>query len=480
MQYYIGIDIGTSSTKAAVVLPDGRIIARTEKSYPLQHPLEGWAELDPYALYDALLSCLQQLLSQQENKPAFIAFSAAMHGLIAADASGRAITPCITWADTRAIGQAEQLLQTVGSSWYQTTGVPMHPMNPVAKIAWLQEQRPDLIQKTACYCDIKSWLLLQLTGKAVLDSSCASAMGLRNLSTGSWDETICAALGIKPYQLPEMVSTQAIFFVQPASPLYPLIRQVPLVAGASDGALSNIGSGVTGTERVSLTIGTSAAVRVMVPGTHTDRAMRTFCYHAGGDQYIQGGASNNGGILLQWLRQDLLRTDVSLDQLIPTAAVIPPGAEGLLVLPYLLGERAPIWDPRATASILGLRQQHGQAHLVRAVLESICYNCHQILQVLQEQYPIKAIQASGGFTQEPFWLQMMADISGLPVQVGDSGTDAALMGAVITGAAATGTDIIQPGDLLPDQEYLPDGTRHLVYRQVYERFQQYIRHGLQC
>jgi len=460
MQYHIGIDIGTSAVKVIAFDANGAVIARVSKNYPLLQPQPGYSEQDPDAICTAVMTGLQEVLQQRSPAaPQFIAFSAAMHSLIVLDQDDRPLTACITWADQRASKIATALQHTdTGRSFYERTGVPVHSMSPFCKILWLKAYLPELFNRAVKFIGIKEYVLLKLSGELLTDTSIAAATGLMNGHTLQWDDEILRYAGVRTAQFSEVVSASHSIPSKKISAIPLLPAGTPLYMGASDGACATVGSGVRDHDVMSVTVGTSGAARMLVKGFQPDAEMRTFCYHVKNDDYIAGGATNNGAIVLDWLRDQLLHRENDMDTLMKEAALLPPGADGLLLLPYLLGERAPYWNADARAVYFGLTLRHRSAHLVRAAMEGVCRAVYSTGRILMQRYPVREIHASGGFTNNDHWVQMMSDHFNLPV-VTDVSPDASARGAIL---------IALPG-AIPDEtsgngrRVDPSATDHRIY-----------------
>jgi gluconokinase len=302
----------------------------------------------------------------------------------------------------------------------------------------------------------------------VIDSSVASATGLFNIHTLQWDDEVLQYIGISSGKLSQVVpATHAIVYAGTNNRL--LLQQgVQFIVGASDGALANVGSGATQPHMMAVSIGTSNAARVIINKPATDEQMRTFCYHVKSDQYIAGGTSNNGAIVMQWLKESILNTKDSYETLFDDAAAVAPGSDGLLLLPYILGERAPIWNANAKGVFMGLSIQHTHAHLVRAAMEGVANISYSIGKILMEKSTITEIHASGGFTKTPLWVQMLADLYNCKIIVTENGESAAL-GAAIVGAEALSLpfDVKQEGT----EVYMPDDAQHETALQRFQAFE---------
>ena len=242
------------------------------------------------------------------------------------------------------------------------------------------------------------------------------------------------------------------------------------VIGGGDGALANLGTGAMNKGFMALTIGTSGAVRLPIDQPFLDPEMRTQCYHLEDNQYLTLGAVNNGAIVLQWLKETILKTTVSYEFLFEEAEKIPAGSEGLLFVPYLLGERAPIWDASAQGSLLGMQIIHTQAHLVRATLEGILFGLFQITEILlpdPEKRKETTIMASGGFGKSELWLQMVADIFQMKVATSQT-IEGSAWGAVLIGMKST--DVSIENQYKTGKTFFPNPANEQVYHNAFTKF----------
>ena len=468
MDYFIGIDIGTTSTKAMAFTATGQVLAKQSSGYPIFHPQENQSEQNPEEILEAVVHCLTDMAVQlQQHTPSFISFSAAMHSLILMDENDQPLTGCIIWADNRAGELAVALRQTKeGENYYHATGVPIHAMSPLCKLLWFKNNEPALLKKTAKFIGIKEFIFQRLFGKYIVDTAIASATGLLNTLQLQWEEAILTIAGIEKKQLSAIVPVTHIEYL-PASTTTSLTErlhafiQTPFVIGSSDGALANLGSGATAKGSMAITIGTSSAARVITTEPTTDKNMRTFCYHLGGKQYIIGGASSNGAIVIQWLKEKLLQDKTTYDEFISMAEMVVPGSDDLLLLPYILGERAPLWNPDARGVYFGLDIKHTTAHLVRAAMESVIYNVYTIGKILMEQSGVHTIYVSGGFTESDLWVQMLADIFNLPVII-SAVEESAALGAVMIGFESL--KLPAAIDLPNGKTFKPDAANHEIYK----------------
>lgn len=436
MGYVIGVDIGTSSTKAVLFDTVGRQVARCAQRYGLSSPEPGAAEQDPDEILRATTQTVADVVVAARINPSQllgVSFSAAMHTLLLVDEANRPLTPLYTWADNRS-DRFSSIANAKDPQLYQRTGLPAHPMSPVIKLMWLRAQQPDLFSQAARVVAIKEYVLWHWCGQWVIDHGMASTTGLLNVRSLNWDAGALALAGISPPQLSDLVPAMHPLAIRAdQAKKMGLPPSTPVIVGASDGVLANLGVGAIAPGTAAITLGTSGAVRQVVKQPTTDSDAQLFCYALTQDRWVMGGAVNNGGIALQWARDSLVPYSSSPDifpnaldepaqtspeptrstyaRMTAMAREISPGAEGLIFHPYLLGERAPLWDAQARASFFGLGRHHTQAHLVRAVMEGVLYNMHSVFSALEAAGgEVSLLRASGGFAHSTLWQQMLSDI----------------------------------------------------------------------
>lgn len=451
--YYLGVDIGTTSTKAVLFGDRGTVISKHSSGYPLFSPAPSIAEQDPDEIFQAVKSSIKGALQKGAINPEkieLVSFSSAMHSIIAIDINGQPLTRSITWADSRATQWAEKIKDKFnGIEIYRRTGTPIHPMSPLAKIAWIRSDHPEIFDKTYKFIGIKEYVFYKLFDRYVVDHSIASATGMFNLSQCSWDTEALQVVGITGEQLSEPVPTTYILtdLKKEIAEELGLSSETPFVIGASDGVLSNLGVNAIDPGVVAITIGTSGAIRTVTDKPITDPKGRIFCYALTQNHWVVGGPVNNGGMVLRWVRDELASAEVETakrlgidpyEVLTKIAARVSPGSDGLLFHPFLSGERAPLWNANARGSFFGLGLHHKKEHMIRAVLEGVIFNLYTVMLALKEMIgePSK-IQATGGFARSELWRQMMADIFNQEVAVPES-YESSCLGAIILGMYALG------------------------------------------
>lgn len=481
MKYILGIDIGTGSTKAVALNLTYKPIDSCQHHYPTDAPSPGYSEQNPELIWEAFTACIFEMIAKMGESPVAIGLSSAMHSIISVDEQGTPLAPMITWADARSAEIALRLKASEeGMNIYEATGTPVHAMSPLAKLMWLRENQAELFNQTHKFISIKEYIWYRLFSEFKIDHSIASCTGLFDLVELNWNQEALSLTKIKASQLSIPVSTgYHKRGLAPGAPvlLSQALQETTFVIGASDGCLANIGSDANQTGVAALTIGTSGAVRISSPTPIFNREAMTFSYILDEQTYICGGPVNNGGIALQWLlktftgREDLAPADYTA--LFEQVNTVFPGSKGLLFLPYLTGERAPIWDAESCGTFFGLKLHHRQAHFARAVLEGICYALNDVL-IAVEQYSsgISQINVSGGFVHSRIWMEILADITGKDIVLVQT-EDASAIGAAYLAIKAVGLNPDYPGPSGADKERIkPNPDHHQVYRNNFTIYRQ--------
>ncbi|MEL6384690.1 MAG: gluconokinase [Cyanobacteria bacterium J06626_18] len=487
--YVVGIDIGTTSTKSILFRKNGAVVYQSAVGYPLHSPVPDAAEQDPEEIFRAVIETIRQVVREVDVAAiAGLSFSAAMHSLILMDTTHQPLTASITWADNRSAKWATDLKSSdQGQKLYRRTGTPVHPMSPLVKLIWLRQEHPELFNRATRFISIKEYVFYRLFERYVVDYSIASATGLLNLEALNWDAEALSLAGIGAEQLSELVPTTQVLQGMRShwATQMGLATNIPVVIGANDGALANLGVGAVMPGTVAVTVGTSGAVRAIVDRPQTDPDGVLFCYALTPYHWVTGGAVNNGGIALRWLRDQFADTadppqalgQDSYDQLMNLARTIRPGADGLIFHPYLAGERSPLWDANASASFVGLSLHHTRAHMVRAVLEGVIYNLHLVFETLQETIgETDSICAAGGFAQSDLWRQMLADIFNCEVTIPQS-YESSCLGAAILGLFALGyiSDLKIAANMLgTTQQHQPIAANVAQYQKVIPVYQRLL------
>jgi gluconokinase len=440
----VGVDVGTTATKVVAFGLGSSWRASAIREYPLLQPAPGWQVQDPAVITTAVMEGLAEAVSAAIKVGARVvgvSLSCAMHGLLALNDTMLPLTPVITWADARSREQTRALrFSGQAALLHRETGTPVHPMTPQSKLMWFARHEPELTTTARWWVGLKDYLLWQLTGRLVTELSSASGTGLLSLTTRQWSPTAVALSGVRPDQLPPIVATtQVLPLTLAAATRLDLPAGTPVVAGAADGPLGNLGTGAIQPGVAGLSLGTSGAIRMVVPEPTIDDAGRLFCYALTDDHWVIGGAVSNGGIVARWAGAVFGTASVdgvALDEhTLALAEAVPLGSEGLIMLPYLLAERAPLWDPDVPGAFLGIRRHHTAGHFVRAAVEGVCLQLSSILEQLDRIEPVRQVRATGGTFRSPLWRAVMAGTLNRPLHV-TAGAEGTAAGAAALGLFA--------------------------------------------
>jgi len=476
----LGVDIGTGSTKVLAMDEEtGKVVTTAQVAYPTHYPQPHWSEQSPDEIRQAFVTCISQVTKQLSEPPAAIGISSAMHSVIPVDASGKPLMNMMTWADGRSVIEAEELLaHPVAKDIYEATGTPIHAMSPLCKIIWLRKNNPELFTQTVRFISIKEYIWYHLFGEFETDYSIASGSGMFNIHTLTWHPESLQLAGIRENQLPTPMPpghTRTTIKADVARQMN-IPASTPIAIGGSDGCLANLGSNAIRPGIASLTIGTSGAIRVASHSPCLNFKSMIFNYRLDENLFISGGPINNGGTVIKWFLRDVLKHNLDDKQvyadLLQETASIPAGSAGLIFLPYILGERAPIWNIKASGVFFCVTHRHTQAHFTKAVLESISMALYSVSNALEEASGnISMIYASGGFVHSDVWLQTLCNVFNKPV-VKQKSEDASAIGAACIAIKA-----IRHHDHYPvfatqeeEQVLIPDQTQHARYDTIYPIF----------
>ena len=480
--YFVGIDIGTGSTKAIAVTIKGIKIKSCQYYYEVNSPKPGWSEQDPEQILSAFTKCIETIIKNNGTPPLAVSLSSAMHSVICVDMAGKPLYPMITWADSRSEEIAQQLRQSpIGESIYKTTGTPIHAMSPLCKLIWLRENEPDLFNATFKFISIKEYIWFHLFKEYSIDYSIASATGLFDIVALNWSTEACVLAGINTEKLSNPVNSN-YYKNWPNANLPGKVRKdwgIKFVIGSSDGCCANKGSFINPGGAASLTIGTSGAVRITSNKPIYNFKSMTFNYLLDEKVFICGGAVNNGGIALKWListfldKQKLKEKDY--ENAFNQIDSVRPGSDGLIFLPYLYGERAPIWNTHTSGVYFNIKPAHTRAHFLRAGLEGICFALYDVLNSLEDASElIEQINISGGFISSLVWTKILADITNKKLAIVQQ-EDSSAMGAIFIAMELLGYDFntiqinaAQEKDIIPNKlNHIIYQTNFLVYKKLY-------------
>jgi len=321
MDYIIGVDVGTTSTKAVLYTLHGEIKGYSNQLYPLYQDTPDMAEEDPDEIFDALITALTEVTKNATNGTIrAVSFSTQQHSLIGLDADHKPLTRTITWADNRAEKQATEMSKSgKGLEIYNKTGLPIHPMGVIYKLLWIRNDKPDLFKQVKYWVGLKEYLFWRFFGELKEETAMAATTGLMNIFNMDWDDDILSFAGITRSQLPELVDpTYQLTDMDPSiASQIGISPKTPFVMGATDGALAEIGLGAIDKGEVAVTIGTSGAVRTFIDKPQLDPKGRTYCYPVMNGKWIVGGPVNNGGIVFRWIRDNIFGPEKETANLLP-------------------------------------------------------------------------------------------------------------------------------------------------------------------
>jgi xylulokinase len=412
----VGLDVGTTGVKALALSPAGEVLARAERDYPLSAPRPGWSEQDPEDWWRASEEALAAVGAE---RAAGIGFSGQMHGLVALDEADRVIRPAILWNDQRTGAECAEIEERVGlERLIALTGNRALTGFTAPKLLWLRNHEPESYARIRHVLLPKDYVRLRLTGERAIDVADASGTLLFDVAARRWSDEVLAALEIPGEWLPD-------------------VHESPAVAGAGDQAAGALGVGVDRPGAVSVVLGTSGVVFAVLPAFRADPQARVhvFCHAVSGTWHAMGVMLSAAGSL-RWFR-DRLAPTAAYGELTGEAEQVAPGADGVLFLPYLTGERTPHADPDARAAFVGLEARHGRGALVRALLEGVAYGLRDSLELLLGLgVQPEAGRASGGGARSRLWLGIVASVLGLPLELTAVEEGAAFGAALLAGVAA--------------------------------------------
>jgi xylulokinase len=447
--YLLAHDLGTTGNKATLFdAEEGVVLASTFEAYPTSYPQPGWAEQDAADWETSIWLCTRRLLTQsgiESGAIAAVSFSGHMQGALLVDRQGTPLGKAIIWADQRATTQTEWMGSIYDArSLYRLTGQRLSPTYTAPKVLWIKAHYPGLFGQAYKVLQAKDYAAFLLTGVFATDHSDASATLLFDLVGRNWASDLITALGLNGGLFPEAhPSTTIIGHVTPAAAAASgLMAGTPVVIGGGDGACATVGAGSVRQGDAYAYLGSSSWIAVTTREPIYDSQQRTFTLaHLIPGHYFPLGTMQAAGGSYGWLER-LFHPEgnaQALQTMDTEAAGVPAGANGLLFLPYLMGERSPYWNPLARGALVGLAMSHGQAECARAVLEGVALNLALILEALQSQeVQVKRLLLIGGGARSAVWRQILADVLDLPVWLPALTTEATALGAVVAGGVGVG------------------------------------------
>ena len=486
MKCIITIELGTNAVRIFAFDLNGSIIGSMKGFYPTFHSQPDYSEQDPEQIFITMLYVLKNLLNEtihpQKYKVASVCFTSSMHSTLAVDKHGVPLGNAFTWADNRAKKEAIEIKESaLANAMYNSTGTPLHPMSPLLKIAWMKNNDTEKFKQTGKFLSIKSYVVHQLTGEYMIDYSLACATGLLNIHKVKWEEEALRFAGISHDKLPELVPVfaSAGTLKKAYQNSLGLGADTKILIGSSDGCMATLGAGIWNSDKATITIEDSSAVRVVGNKMLHDEKNRVFNYLITENCFVSGGPSNSGGGIFEWFAKQFgdftsaYDIESCMNSLLREAAKVPAGSNGLLFLPYLLGERAPMWNPDARGMYFGINIKHEQQHFIRATIEGILYEIFSIGKLVEEHRHISTLSVNGSFATIPFCAQMIADMYKKPVHV-TKNTNSVSFGAFLLAATEMGifkTLDDAAGQIEIAESYSPGESNHRIYMNYFEIFE---------
>ena len=488
--YILAHDLGTTGDKATLFSGEGTLLCSSFSAYPTSYPQTGWAEQDAGDYWQSFCDSTKALIEKARMNPgdiAVVSFSGQMMAALPIDKDGTPLRSSIIWADLRSTKQAAEIGQRIGEDRvYNLTGHRLSPSYSAAKIMWIRDNEPDVYKKTYKFIHAKDSVVQRLTGKVYTDYSDASGMNLLDINSLRWSEEMLNATGIERSKLPDPVeSTEVVGKVGgTAAGQSGLKEGTPVAIGGGDGPCATAGAGVVRLGEAYIYVGSSTWMGLASDKPIIDPEKRTFTFvHFKKGLYMPAGTMQAGGGSFKWFRDILGRTETEAaeqagvdvyDLLSLKAEQAPCASAGLLFLPYLMGERSPLWDPNARGCFIGLSMMHDKRHLVRAVLEGVAYNMRHIQDAFSEQgVTCEAVRMIGGGAKSRVWCAIFADILERPIQRLNFIEEATSVGAAIAGGVGVGliSSLEEAGKFVHVvEETPPNNSNFEIHRRQFEAF----------
>ena len=444
----LGIDVGTSGSRALLLGEDGRLIGSTTADHaPFRSPQAAWAEQDPDDWWRASQQAVRSVLASTGVSPdaiSAVGLSGQMHGAVLLDGSGQVVRPAIIWCDQRTEQECRWLDREVGPSrLLELTANPALTNFTLTKLLWVRTHEPELWNRVRHVLLPKDYVRYRMSGEFAIDVADASGTLMLDVVGRRWSQDMMEAVGIDPAVLPRLFESPEVCarVSDEGARATGLTVGTPIVAGAGDQAAGAVGMGITRPGTVSATLGTSGVVFAATARPFLDPGGRlhTFCHAIPGRWHVMG-VTQAAGLSLRWLRDQYGMTaagDSGYDEMVREASLIAPGAEGVLWAPYLMGERTPHLDPNVRAALVGVAASHGRGHVVRAVLEGVAFSLRDSFTIFSELgLPVDKVRVGGGGARSAAWRQIQADVYGRDVETVATEEGAGYGAALLAGVGA--------------------------------------------
>lgn len=487
-EYLLGIDIGTSACKVALFQKDGTVIASTNGNYNVYYPHQGWAEQNPDEWWNAVCDAVKRLLDISKVDPADIkgiGIDGQSWSAIAIDKNGSVLTRTPIWMDTRAKDICDRLNAEIGADKiFELSGNPLQPSYATAKIIWYKENLPEVYEKIDKILQSNSFIAYRLTGNISQDVCQSYGFHCFNMRTGQWDDAMCEAMGIPRSFLPEIVPCHQVVgtVTEEAAKATGLAVGTPVVAGGLDAACGTLGAGVIRPGETQEQGGQAGGMSICLDTYAADPRL-ILSFHVVPDQWLLQGGTTGGGGVMRWMEQefgDYERSVAeekgmsSLVQFNVLAEKVEAGSDGVVFLPYMSGERSPIWDPDAKGVFFGLDFSKTKGHMIRAAMEGVAYSLKHNLDIAEGiGAEVDELLAMGGSANSLLWTQIKSDITGKPIAVPSSDTATTLGAAILAGVGTGIYDSFEDAvsqTVKVTRRHEPDVEKHEKYKANYKTY----------
>jgi xylulokinase len=490
----LGIDVGTSSVKAVLLDFRGNLCAVCQAEYPLHHIRPAWVEQDPDDWWQATCQAIREALAKVPHGPERVlgvAVSSQAPTLLPLDRSGRPLRPAMIWMDRRAESEAARLTELLGAEEiHRITGNRPDAFYVAARLLWLRDHEPDILKRTSQFVQVNGYVNYQLTGRIGMDPAHAVLLQMRNYATGEWSQALCSACGVEPSQFPEVLEAHCVQgeVTVEAAQATGLCAGTPVMAGSVDSATAALEVGVVEPGIAAEMTGTSTVVIIPNDSGLTEPALIAMPHALPGLHLLLGAMVSSGGCL-RWFRDQLGQSEVQaaaeqgadpFDLLTQQAAEVPLGSDGVIFLPYMMGERSPLWHTNARGVFFGLSLATRKAALTRSILEGAAFALrHNVEVAARAGAEVREMRSVGGCSRSDLWNQIKADVLGLPLLLPRTSVGSPFGAAILAGMGAGAFPDVRKSLLEMaklDRRFEPNQANHERYTRIYQVFRDIYRH----
>lgn len=418
----LGVDVGSSSVKTVAVDSEGRVLAEGSAVYPTTHPRAGWAEQDAADWHVATIAAIRECLGEfGRPEVAAVAVDGPAHNFALLDEAGKVVAPVIHWSDLRSAPQTERLAEEAGQEIFQISLQRVNPSWSLSQLAWIGEERPEVLSTVKALLVTKDYVRFRLTGQKATDPYDAVGTQMYDVAMSDWSERLCSLVGVPIEIMPTVLAPddRAGAITEEAAKETGLPPRTPVLTGSGDTVSEALAVGATSPADTVLKLGTSGTVLAVADQARPDPRLLTYPHVVPG-MWVSMAATNSAAGTMGWLRKVFLTDSAIPDDLVSLTILAegaPPGADGLLFHPFLMGERSPYWDPSLRAAFTGITASHGLAHFIRAVLEGVAFSLRDGLETIEDNgvRPTN-LRLIGGGARSDVWAQVIADVLARPVE----------------------------------------------------------------